>query len=49
MVRTQADDPCQREWTTVQATSLEDAHVVALQRPDVLQVYEVAWDPGYIT
>lgn len=48
-VRTKPEEPWSREWINFRAKSLDEAMKVAATMPGVLQVYEVCWDPGFIT
>lgn len=49
LVRTEPNIPHQREWILVQARTLDAAFKAAKEYHGVQQVYEVCWDPGYIT
>lgn len=49
LVRTELNPCGDRKWIKFRAPSLEEAQKLALLQPGVMQVYEVAWDPGYVT
>jgi hypothetical protein len=41
--------PWEREWITLHAETLDQAVERAKEYFGVVRVYEVCWDPGYVT